>query len=145
MIKISKQLDFFLKLSRVQSIVARSFDRTLGRGLGFTDFIILYYLSQAPGEKMRRVDLAEKVTLTASGVTRLLLPMEKIGLIKRESDDADARVSYVKLAAGGKHLLEDCLEKAELISSEFLHTTKVKDAKDISDMFENLTLGQILD
>jgi DNA-binding MarR family transcriptional regulator len=145
MIKISKQLTFFLKLARVQAIVARSFDRSLGVGIGFTDFVILYYLSQAPDEKMRRIDLADKVALSASGITRLLLPMEKIGLVKREASSSDARVSYVKLAPGGKRLLQESLEKAELISAEFLPETKIKKMDDVSDLFSHLSMGQIID
>ncbi len=145
MIKTSKQLNFFLKLSRVQAIVARSFDRSLGVGIGFTDFVILYYLSQAPDEKMRRIDLAEKVALSASGITRLLLPMEKIGLIKREASAADARVSFVKLAPGGKRLLQESLEKAELISAEFLPSTKTKKIEDITEIFSQLSMGQVID
>ncbi len=37
----------------------------------------LYYLERAPGGRLRRVDLAERLGLTASGVTRSLLPLEK--------------------------------------------------------------------
>src|SRR5947207_15424264 len=85
--KISSQLNFLLNLATAQAKMARRFDGRLGgfHGLGQNDFRILYYLSQADGEKMRRIDLAEKLGLTASGITRLLMPMEKIGLIKREA------------------------------------------------------------
>lgn len=142
---ISKQLDFFLKLSRVRDIVARSFDRSLGVGIGFTDFVILYYLSQAPEEKMRRIDLAEKVALTPSGITRLLLPMEKIGLVKRESSSTDARVSFVKLAPGGRRLLQESLQKAELITEEFLPSTKTGKINDLTEIFGLFSMGQIID
>ena len=145
MIKASPQLKFFLKIARVQALVARSFDRSLGVGIGFTDFVILYYLSQSPDEKMRRIDLAEKVALSASGITRLLLPMEKIGLVKRESSASDARVSFVKLAPGGKRLLQESLYKAELISAEFLPSTKISKINEISDIFTYLSLGEIID
>jgi DNA-binding MarR family transcriptional regulator len=141
----NKQLDFFLKLSRVQAIVARAFNRGLGSGIGFNDFIILYYLNQEQGGRMRRIDLAEKIALTASGVTRLLLPMEKIGLIEREASDSDGRVSYVKLAPGGKRLLEQAMEDAEALSEEFLSSTKVKGMEDISEIFTYFSLGQIID
>lgn len=145
MIQATPQLAFFLKLSRVHAILARSFDRHLGVGIGFTDFVILYHLSQAPEEKMRRIDLADAVALTPSGITRLLLPMEKIGLVKRESSATDARVSYVKLAPGGKRLLEESLEKAEQISAEFLPSTKVQKMSDISEVFSHLSMGQIIE
>lgn len=114
----NQNLQFFLHLARLQAVMARRFDSRLGGGLGFTDFVILHHLSQAEGEKLRRVDLAEKLGLTASGVTRLLAPMEKIGLIKREADARDARVSYVLLAPGGKRLLAERMERAEMLSEE---------------------------
>ena len=115
---ISPALNFFLQLAKVQAVMSRRFDGRLGGGLGFNDFMILYHLSQAEDEKLRRVDLAEKIGLTASGVTRLLAPMEKIGLIRREAHAQDARVSYVMLAPGGKRLLGERLEKAEMLAQE---------------------------
>lgn len=141
MTNISKQLDFFLKLNRVQGILAKTFDSRLTGGLGFNDFVILYYLSQAPDEKMRRIDLAEKISLSPSGITRMLPPMEKIGLIKRESSEGDARVSYVKLASGGKRLLEETIDRAEMLTEEFLPTTKLNGTKDISEIFSLLHMG----
>ncbi len=71
--------------------------------------------------------------------------MEKIGLVKRESSATDARVSYVKLAPGGKRLLEESLEKAEQISAEFLPSTKVQKMSDISEVFSHLSMGQIIE
>lgn len=140
----TKKLKFFLNLAQAQAIITRAFDRSMEGGLGFNDFLILYYLSQAEGEKMRRIDLADKVALTASGITRMLLPMEKIGLVKRESNPADARVSFVKLASGGKRLLEETMESAELLAEELLPETKLQKKDDISDIFSLFSLGQIL-
>lgn len=56
---------------------------------------------------MRRIDLAEKVGLSASGVTRMLLPMEKIGLICKEEGARDARVSLVRLSDAGLRVLAE--------------------------------------
>ena len=80
--------------------------------------MVLWHLSQAEGKKLRRVDLADKLGVTASGITRMLLPMEKIGLIAREADVRDARVSTVLLAPVGKRLLQERLERAESIAQE---------------------------
>jgi len=145
MIKTSKQLEFFLKLNRVQGILAKTFDSRLTGGVGFNDFVILYYLSQAPDEKMRRIDLAEKVSLSPSGVTRMLIPMEKIGLVKKEASEGDARVSYVKLASGGKRLLEETLDRAEMLTGEFLPSTDAKNIKDISEIFSMFRMGTIIE
>lgn len=79
--------------------MSRRFDAGLG-GISLNECIILSSLLQAPENKMRRIDLAEKIGFTPSGITRLLLPMEKIGLVFREKNEHDARVSYVILAPG---------------------------------------------
>jgi DNA-binding MarR family transcriptional regulator len=120
MTQSTPQLSFFLHMSRAHAIVSRAFDRGLPGGLGLNDFIILYHLSNAADERMRRTDLAEKLGLTQSGVTRMLLPMEKIGLVKREESEFDGRVSFVKLASGGKRLLSEAMESAELRAEELL-------------------------
>jgi DNA-binding MarR family transcriptional regulator len=51
---------------------------------------------------MRRVDLAEKVLLTASGITRLLEGLERAGYVCKETCASDARVSYAKLTDEGR-------------------------------------------
>ncbi len=119
MTTLSSSVRFFLHLSKIQSVMTRRFDAGLG-GLSFSDFMILHHLSEARGEKMRRVDLADKLGLTASGITRLLAPMEKIGLIKREANERDARVSYVVLAPGGKRKLSEAMEDAEMIADAMI-------------------------
>jgi len=62
----------------------------MGNGIAFNEFLILYYLDKTSDKTMRRIDLAEKVGLTASGIICILIPMEKIGLITSGSNDGDA-------------------------------------------------------
>lgn len=141
---ISPQLKFFLNMATVQSKMVRALDTGLN-GIGFNDFLILYHLSIAPEQKMRRVDLAERVSLTASGITRMLLPMEKIGLVSREDSERDGRVSYVKLAPSGKRLLTDMLEDAEAMAEEFLPTTSLEGRKDVAELFSMFRLVKIVE
>ncbi|MDD5152840.1 MAG: MarR family winged helix-turn-helix transcriptional regulator [Candidatus Pacebacteria bacterium] len=141
--QINNQLKFFIILAEAYAKIAQTFDKHLLGGLGFNDLIILYHLGQAPDEKMRRIDLAEKVGLTPSGVTRMLLPMEKLGMVKREASELDARVSYVKLAPGGKRLLTETLEEAEFVSEELLPSTKLGKMKDVSEIFSLFSFGKI--
>ena len=56
---------------------------------------------------MRRVDLAEQVLLTASGVTRLLDGLERSGFVERGSCDSDRRVVYAVLTDEGLAKLRD--------------------------------------
>jgi DNA-binding MarR family transcriptional regulator len=124
-------------MAKFQTELNRRLDSRLG-GIGFNELIILYHLSQADDHKMRRVDLAEKIGLTASGVTRLLLPMEKIGLIKREANEQDARVSYVVLAPGGKTKLTEGLERAEIFCEELIPASKTKKVEEMSELLNEL-------
>ena len=69
--------------------------------------------ARAPGGRLRRVDLAERQGLTASGVTRSLLPLEKTGLVGRQPDPRDARVGYAVItAAGHAPLVQDFVLEA---------------------------------
>jgi DNA-binding MarR family transcriptional regulator len=131
MTKISNQLNFLLLLSKTQTIIARKFS---GQGLSFGDLAVLYAINQAPEGKIRRVDLAEKVGLTASGVTRLLIPLEKIGIIQREIYERDARVSFAKMTKAGKELFENSIKDAELKCEEFIQkdqNTKIEQATEL--------------
>jgi DNA-binding MarR family transcriptional regulator len=64
-------------------------------------------LSQAARETMTRIQLAQSVGLSASGVTRLIAPMEKLGLVEKDSHPRDARISLVKLSKAGRRICEE--------------------------------------
>lgn len=118
-------LDFCLRLARAQAVLVRRLDNTLGNlhGISFSDFQLLYHLNRAPGARLRRVDVAERLALTASGVTRALLPLEKIGLVSRQPDPRDARVGYAAITETGQTLLQNAVVTAHMISQELLKDT----------------------
>jgi DNA-binding MarR family transcriptional regulator len=120
LVKSSEHLEFCLRLTRAYSTLTRRLDNSLSNlhGLSFSDFMILYYLGRAPESRLRRIDLAERLGVTASGVTRSLMPLEKLGLISREPDPRDARVGYATLTDGGQQLLSYALVSIEPIAKE---------------------------
>ncbi|TWV39867.1 MarR family transcriptional regulator [Streptomyces misionensis] len=117
---MSDTLDAALRLMRAQAALVRRFDARLGglHGVSLADFTLLLRLAQAPGGRMRRVDLAEALGLTASGVTRALAPLERIGLVSREPDARDARVAYASLTGTGRERLPEMLATAEETADE---------------------------
>ncbi|MHB8206394.1 MarR family winged helix-turn-helix transcriptional regulator [Mucilaginibacter sp.] len=127
-----------MNLAKVQAVMSRRFDRLNMHGIGFNDFIILYLLQQSAGGKMRRIDLADKIGITASGVTRMLLPMEKTGLVTREANERDARVSYVVLTPGGRQLFEDAEKTANALALEIIPAKKSKDIATLTDILTKL-------
>jgi DNA-binding MarR family transcriptional regulator len=114
--------DFCLRLARAHAMLIRRFDSALGshHGISFGDVQLLNHLSRAPGGRLRRVDLAERLGLSASGVTRTLLPLEKIGLVTRQPDPRDARVGYAAVTPTGEELLLNATAVVDLISRELL-------------------------
>ena len=117
---ISPPLGVCLAVVRAQAALLRRFDGRLGswHGISFAEFAILLELSRAPALRLRRVDLATAVGLTPSAVTRALIPLEKIGLIRRQADTRDARVGYAVLTPAGGRRVEEAMETVELISNE---------------------------
>lgn len=113
-------LEFCLRLTRAYATLTRRLDNALGsvHGLSFGDFMILYHLDRAPGTRLRRIDLAERLGLTASGVTRTLIPLEKLGLVGRQPDPRDARVGYALMTDSGQQLLRYALVTVQAIAQE---------------------------
>ena len=134
---MNQSLQCVLQLAKTQAILARRFDSGLG-GLGLQEFIILHTLSCASEQKMRRIDLANAIGFTASGVTRLLLPMEKIGLVRSGEKSADARARYVAIAPGGKMKLHEAMERMEYLMQEIMPKCGMKDMRMISDFIREI-------
>ncbi|MEU6591973.1 MarR family winged helix-turn-helix transcriptional regulator [Streptomyces sp. NPDC046881] len=133
-------LDTALRLVRAQTALVRRFDARLSglHGVSLADFTLLLRLGQAPGGRMRRVDLAEALGLTASGVTRGLAPLERIGLVTREPDARDARVAYAALTATGRRRLTEMLATAEETAAE-IFAGPTWPAADVAGLAELLT------
>ena len=131
-------LMLLMNLAKVNALLSRRFDSLSAHGISFSEFMILYLLRHAPGEKMRRVDLAERIGLTSSGVTRMLVPMEKTGLIKSEANERDARVSYVVLTTAGRSICEDALVTAIYKAKEIIPAATEKKVSVIADFLAEL-------
>ena len=97
------------RLLRGHAASRRSFDVQLQgeHGLTVNDYGALLLLARAEGARMRRVDLAEGLQLTASGVTRLLVGLERNGLVEQATCATDRRVTYAALTEAGRRKLEE--------------------------------------
>jgi DNA-binding MarR family transcriptional regulator len=79
-------------------------------GLTINDYECLLFLARADEGRMRRVDLAEQLILTPSGVTRLLDGLERAGWVERASCASDRRVTYAVLTATGRAKLQEAAD-----------------------------------
>ena len=102
-------VDAFIRLLRGHSTVTRAMNAQLvaDHGLTINDVEALLQLSRAEEGRMRRVDLAEKLILTASGVTRLLDGLEEAGFVDRAACASDRRVTYAVLTDAGRAKLSE--------------------------------------
>ena len=77
------------------------------KGVSFTEYCLLKRLQECHNSAATRVDLAAAVKLTPSAVTRALKPLEKIGYVKTQKGERDARQSLAALSPAGAELLDD--------------------------------------
>ena len=108
-------------------------------GIGFSEYLALWHLEQAPRNALRRIDLAEKLGLSASGVTRLVNPMEKIGLVAKESVPHDARVSLVTLTSAGARILAESSTSFRARAHQLLGGLAATDRRAIERIADILT------
>lgn len=97
-----------MQQTHIGTLLSKKLDLSLSvHGINFTEFTIMYQLCMAQDNKLSRISLAEKVGLTASGITRVLLPMEKNHLVAKESNPRDARQSLVVITEVGMEVLQN--------------------------------------
>lgn len=114
-----------LDLAHARALVVRDVDRALGafHGIGLSDLALLLALRDAPGRRLRRLDLAERLGITPSGVARQVAPLERIGVVAREPSPGDARLALVVLTEAGARVVDEALPSAEEAAERALGRT----------------------
>ena len=126
--------DYILLNTLLSTKLQRSIDGQLSyHGISFTEFMIMHQLMQASNKTLRRIELADKVSISASGVTRVLAPMEKNKLVEKQANPRDARVSLVKLTEVGERIYKESLVSFEHSSEELV--SNITDSQ-LSDMLK---------
>ena len=75
-------------------------------GLTLAEYGVLVNLSEAAPQGLRMSELAERLLLSRSGLTRRVDSMVRAGLVERRSCPADGRGAYALLTATGANRLE---------------------------------------
>lgn len=131
-----------LRLLRAQSFVEARIDPGLGavHGLALRELMFLMQLDQAPAQRLRRVDLAGRLNVSQSTVTRLALPLEKLGFVRRESDPRDARVGYVVLTKAGRQRVAEARVTLERLADNiFRDRWSAKEIGTLASLLGRLT------
>ena len=69
--------------------------------LSLPEYDVLVHLLEAPERRLRMTDLAARVLISRSGLTRLVDRMERSGLVQRVSCPSDARGTFAELTEEG--------------------------------------------
>jgi len=131
-----------LRILRASAFVDERISGALSsiHGVSLRDIMLMLYVKNSPGSKLSRVDLARRLCVSPSTVTRATNPLEKIGLIGRESDSRDARLSYVVLTAAGTKLLKNSEKTLEHLSVDFLSPRlSEKELSQLTEILSKLT------
>src|SRR6059058_1580825 len=119
-------IDVFVRILRANAAVTRQLSAQLSadHGLNLNAYEALLRLARAPDSRMRRVDLAEGLLLTASGVTRLLDGLEHKAFVAHEECPSNRRVTYAILTEAGRDKLRKTSKShtkqiAELLSAHY--------------------------
>jgi DNA-binding MarR family transcriptional regulator len=106
-------LDTLFELSLLRTVLARELDHPLSlHGISLSDLALLRELRAAEGGKLRRSELAQRLGITPSGVARQVAPLERMGLVARESHERDARLALVVLTETGTRIVDEALATA---------------------------------
>jgi DNA-binding MarR family transcriptional regulator len=89
--------------ARAVLVIPRLLDGELleAEGLNIAEYMVLMNLSEQAGRSMRMTDLANEVSLTSSGLTRVVDRLARQELVERVRDEADGRGQLAVLTPAG--------------------------------------------
>ena len=144
----SISVESFVSLVRAYTHATRELNAqlTVDHGLTISDYEVLLRLARAPERRMRRVDLAQQVLLTASGITRLLDGLEKHGYVTRAACDSDRRVVYAVLTDDGATKLREA-SATHVVQIEDYFTSRYEPSEltELAALLGRIELGDALD
>lgn len=103
-----EQLAAWRAFLRAHATVVDRLDEELQheQGLPLTWFEVLLHLEWSPNDRLRLSDLAERLLLSRSGLTRLVDRMVAAGLVERQACPTDRRGAFAALTRDGKARLK---------------------------------------
>jgi DNA-binding MarR family transcriptional regulator len=109
--------------------------------LPLVEYEVLVQLLDAPDQRLRMTELAERVLLSRSGLTRLVDRMEREGLVLRALCTEDGRGTYAVLTPSGTQRLRAA--SGTYFRGLRTHLVDALPATDIASM--SRTLGRLAD
>ena len=131
---------------RVHAALIKELDAELDarHGIPLSSYEVLIALADAPDQKLRMAELADRALLSRSGMTRLVDRLQKQGLIERERCEMDARGSFASLTEKGRRALAEA-RPAHLagVRERFLRHLDDAEKAALADVWERLVPGAV--
>jgi DNA-binding MarR family transcriptional regulator len=89
-------------------------------GLSLPQYQVLLRLSLAAEGRLRMVDIADGLCVSKSGVTQLVDRLEDGGMVERQSQRSDRRLTYAKITGRGSDALRRSTPEVEQAVREHL-------------------------
>ena len=105
---VRRELAAWRGMLETHSPLVAELDAELERdhGLPLSSYEVLMYLGDAADGKLRMGELADRLLLSRSGITRLADRLERQGLIERERCEDDGRGYFALLTPAGREKLD---------------------------------------
>lgn len=108
-------------------------------GLTLGDYQVLVYLTEADDQRMRMCDLADRLQLSPSGLTRRLDGLVRAGWVERRSSDVDRRVMLAALTDAGRRQLADAApDHVASVRSRMIDVLDADDHRSIARAFTKI-------
>lgn len=88
-----------------------------------TTLDLLVRLDQAPGNRLRAIELSRQLLMSPSHISRSVDRAEASGLVERSADPGDRRASQVTLTAAGRSLLQEFAPKLRAVIDQAIGQT----------------------
>jgi len=98
------EMDAWQALLHAHHQITRILDAELrsGHELTFAEYDVLLRLARAEDRKLAMSELAKRIMISPSGLTRVVDGLEEKGLVNRQRDSGDARVVTASLTSTGR-------------------------------------------
>ncbi len=103
----TEELRAWRGMLQVHAAVTRALDADLraGHGLALSSYEVLMLLGEADQERLRMADIADRVLVSRSGLTRLIDRLVEAGLVERCACADDGRGAFAQLTDAGREKL----------------------------------------
>ena len=133
----------WLGFMRAHAAVSKSLDADLlhNFGLQLSGFEVLASLEMADGDEghMRLTDLAKNAGLSQSRISRLVVELERGGLLERVNCPADNRVVWVSITDDGRTLLRQIEDQHfKAIDERFFSNLSASEIKQLASIWPRI-------